>query len=116
MEKKKKKINNSSNTKEKKVEMPGDLRRSSGGSSSSSGLTTVFIGKLHSRMREDDLRDEFRRYGRIRDLDFHRHRGFAFIEYYSSSDARAAVDEMDGQRFDDTRIVVQFRGTKHMDR
>lgn len=56
----------------------------------------IFIGKLSSRVREDDLRDEFRRYGRIRDIDFRRHRGFAFIEYSSSSDARSAVKEMDG--------------------
>jgi len=56
----------------------------------------VFIGKLSSRVREDDLRDEFRRYGRIRDIDFRRHRGFAFVEYNNSSDARAAVEEMDG--------------------
>lgn len=58
--------------------------------------TTVFIGKLSSRVREDDLRDEFRRYGKIRDIDFRRHRGFAFIEYNNSSDARGAVEEMDG--------------------
>ena len=76
----------------------------------SAPTNVVFIGKLSSRVREDDLRDEFRRYGRIRDVDFRRHRGFAFIEYNSSSDARAAVEEMDGQRFEDTRIVVQFKG------
>ena len=74
----------------------------------------VFIGKLSSRVREDDLRDEFRRYGRIRDIDFRRHRGFAFVEYNNSSDARAAVEEMDGQRFEDARIVVQFKGKKKM--
>lgn len=64
--------------------------------SSSSGGNTIFIGKLSSRVREDDLRDEFRRYGRIRDIDFRRHRGFAFVEYNSSSDARNAVEDMDG--------------------
>ncbi|KAL4503331.1 hypothetical protein ABPG72_000937 [Tetrahymena utriculariae] len=78
-------------------------------SSRRSSSNTIFIGKLSSRVREEDLRDEFRRYGRIRDIDFRRQRGFAFIEYSSSSDAKQAVEDMDGQRFEDTRIVVQYK-------
>ncbi|KAL4455002.1 hypothetical protein ABPG74_006384 [Tetrahymena malaccensis] len=78
-------------------------------SSRRSGSNTIFVGKLSSRVREEDLRDEFRRYGRIRDIDFRRQRGFAFIEYNSSSDAKQAVEDMNGQRFEDTRIVVQYK-------
>jgi RNA recognition motif-containing protein len=66
----------------------------------------IFVGKLSSRTRQSDLEDEFAKYGKIRQVDFHKDRGFAFIEFQHSEDAKDSVDEMDGRRIDGSRIVV----------
>jgi arginine/serine-rich splicing factor 7 len=52
---------------------------------------TLFVGKLSSRIHESDLEAEFVRYGKIRDIDYRKHRGFAFIEFSHSSDAYEAL-------------------------
>jgi len=43
--------------------------------------TAIFVGKLSSRIREQDLEDEFSKYGKIKYIELKRHRGFAFVEY-----------------------------------
>ena len=40
---------------------------------------SIFIGKLSRRTREEDIEEEFNKFGRIRDVDLHQDRGFAFI-------------------------------------
>merc|ERR1711981_224235 len=54
--------------------------------------------------------DEFKKFGKIRDIDFHKDKGFSFIEYYNYNDARDAVDDMHGRRMDGNRVVVEFKG------
>jgi RNA recognition motif-containing protein len=50
--------------------------------------STVWVGKLSSRLHTADLEDEFSRFGKIRDCDFRKHRGFAFIEFKHRDDAK----------------------------
>merc|ERR1711916_291310 len=57
-----------------------------------------------------DLEDEFSRYGRIR--DFHMRDGYAFITYDSGRDAEDAIYDMDGRRFDGSRLIVEFAKEK----
>jgi len=66
----------------------------------------IFVGKLSSGTSEKELEDEFSRYGRIKDIELRKHRGFAFIEFSKSENAQEAVKEMDGRRLDGTKIVV----------
>jgi len=65
----------------------------------------IFIAKLSSDVRERDLEDEFKRYGRIRNIELKR--GYAFIEYEDYRDADEAIRDMDGRKFEGNRIVVQ---------
>ena len=72
----------------------------------------IFIARLPSDFREDDLDYYFRKYGRIRNLQLKR--GYAFVEYDDYKDAEDAIHEMDGRKIDGQRIVVQAaRGKRH---
>jgi len=71
---------------------------------------SVFVGKLSGRMRNSELEDEFSRFGRIKDLDFRKDRGFAFITYSSSDAAKDAIRKMDDRKINGYRIVVEYKG------
>ncbi|CAG9319590.1 unnamed protein product [Blepharisma stoltei] len=74
----------------------------------------IYVGRLDRRTHARDLEDAFRRYGRIRDVELKR--DYAFIEFYESRDAEDAVRDMDGRRFDGSRIIVEFAGSGRGDR
>jgi len=65
----------------------------------------VYVGHLHSRTRERDIRDEFERYGRI--LACKLKNRFCFIDYEDPRDADEAIRDMDGRDFDGEKIVVE---------
>jgi len=71
----------------------------------------VFVGKLSFRCREDELEQEFTKFGKIKGIEFLKNRGFAFIEFSHPKDAKEAVNAMDGRKFEGTRLVVQFKGS-----
>ena len=55
-----------------------------------------------------DLREEFDRYGRLKDVWVARNPpGFAFIEFEDDRDARDAVKDMDGRYILDKRVRVE---------
>lgn len=66
----------------------------------------IYIGKISYDSRSRDVEDEFSRYGRIR--DFHMRDGYAFVTYDSGRDAEDAIHDMDGRRFDGSRLIVEF--------
>lgn len=54
---------------------------------------TLFVARLSYELNEDDLRREFERYGRIRDVKLirdteNKSRGYAFIEFERSNDLK----------------------------
>jgi len=65
----------------------------------------IYVGHLHSRTRERDIRDEFERYGRIVALKMKNR--FCFIDYEDPRDADEAIRDMDGRDFDGEKIVVE---------
>ena len=65
----------------------------------------IFIAKLSPNIRERELEYEFRKFGRIRNLQLKR--GFAFIEFDDYRDADDAIHEMNGRRIMGQKIVVQ---------
>ena len=58
---------------------------------------TLFVARLSYELTEDDLRREFERYGRIRDVKLikdkekQKSRGYAFIEFERSNDLKGII-------------------------
>ena len=49
--------------------------------------SSIFIGRIPYSCREKDLEYDFGKYGKIRDINYNKNRGFAFIEYHHSDEA-----------------------------
>ncbi|KAF1805167.1 hypothetical protein FB192DRAFT_1057414 [Mucor lusitanicus] len=65
----------------------------------------LYVGKVSRYVREQDLRDLFTRYGRIRDMvlrDF-----YAFVEFDNVRDAEDAAKELNGYELEGERLIVQ---------
>jgi len=72
--------------------------RSSGrGDKRDTAMTQVYVAKLHRRTNEDDIRDAFSKYGRIKQIVV-KH-SYAFVDYENPEDASKAIREMDGKTF-----------------
>eukprot|EP01083_Nonionella_stella_P191601 709080_1 len=73
---------------------------------------TLFVARLSYELTEDDLRREFERYGRIRevklisDKNTGKSRGYAFIEFERSNDLKEAFQHADGHKLKGRRILV----------
>lgn len=67
---------------------------------------SVFVGNIGRRVRSDDLRDPFKKFGRILDVDLKN--GFAFVEFEDKRDAADAVKELNGMRIQGDRIKVEM--------
>lgn len=74
----------------------------------------VYVGKLNSNVRREDLQEEFEKYGKIRDIDLRT--THAFIEFDAPEEARSAIHSMDSQRLraSGLRITVKPRGREEM--
>jgi RNA recognition motif-containing protein len=72
-------------------------------------MSVVYIGNLDENADARDLRDEFDRYGRIRDVWIARNPpGFAFVEFDDDRDAKDAVRGTDGRYILDKRVRVEI--------
>ncbi|KAK9453176.1 hypothetical protein V1511DRAFT_505850 [Dipodascopsis uninucleata] len=75
-------------------------------------FTTLFVSRLTYDTTEDDLENEFRRYGSIervrvvRDKDTGKSRGYGFIVFAREGDMRAAYKEMNGAKIKNRKITV----------
>jgi len=73
---------------------------------------TLFVARLSYDVDEEDLREEFERYGDVRDVKLVRNihdgksRGYAFIEFESSQDLKEAFKYADGKSIKGRRILV----------
>ncbi len=70
---------------------------------------SLYVGRLSSRVNKLDIEDQFDRYGKIRDIDFHKQKGFAFVQFKHSDDARRALHKMNGVKLYHKKIVVQWK-------
>lgn len=75
----------------------------------------IYVGGLSRRTGTRTLEKIFERYGRIRDLDLKS--DYAFIvtltqEYGDPRDAADAIEDMDRQRVDGSKLTVELAGTR----
>ncbi|KAI9330962.1 hypothetical protein BDR26DRAFT_899551 [Obelidium mucronatum] len=76
-----------------------------------SGGTTLFLGRLGTRVETAELEDIFNKYGKVSRLDIKRGQqyNFGFVEYEEKRDAEDAQKEADGKELSDgSRVVVEF--------
>lgn len=66
--------------------------------------TQIYIAKLHKRTREDELKEAFSKFGRIKDVVL-KHT-YAFIDFEDHEAANQAVKEMDGKPFNGGEELV----------
>ena len=76
----------------------------------------LYVGNLPKNYKAEDLQREFSKFGRLRDhfVSFKdgKFRGFGFVEFERSSDAKRAVDAMDGVNLSDRAIFENRRPMK----
>jgi len=69
----------------------------------------LYIGNLSRRTSEKDIRYEFEKFGRIKDLVIKDYRfPFGFCEFESRDDAKEAKNHWHDKLFDDKRLIVSF--------
>ena len=66
----------------------------------------VYIGGLEGKVRSDDLKYEFKKFGTITQFSYKGR--YAFIEYEDAASAQRAIKEMDDQRVDRVRITCEL--------
>jgi len=73
----------------------------------------IFVAKLNFDTREDDLREEFERFGEVESVKIindkfsGRSKGFGFVEMPDDAAAQSAIDDLNGTEFDGRTIVVK---------
>lgn len=73
---------------------------------------TLFVARLSYDIDRNDLRDEFERYGPVKDIKIIKDkftgkpRGYAFVEFESSHDLKDAFRRADGRKLKGRRILV----------
>ncbi|KAJ1261855.1 hypothetical protein BS78_09G062700 [Paspalum vaginatum] len=73
--------------------------------------TKLYVGQISSQTRTEDLEKLFSKYGRLRNVDLKR--DFGFVEFIDHRDAEDAMYDLDGRKFDGSRIIVEFaRGVR----
>jgi len=61
----------------------------------------IFVTKLPRDTTREDLRELFRKYGKIREISVKR--GYAFVEYYDHHDANDAIEGQNGSKWEGNR-------------
>ena len=73
----------------------------------------MYIGNLSYNVREADLRQVMEEYGTVEsvklivDRDTRRSKGFAFIEMPETSEAKRAIEELNGATYEGRPMVVK---------
>ena len=82
-------------------------------------MKNIYVGNLDLAVTEDDLRDLFRAHGSlesvtlVRDRDSGHSRGFAFIEMADDSEAKHAIEALNGTVFHQRTLSINEARQKH---
>lgn len=72
----------------------------------------IYVGNLAYRTTEEDLRQEFEKYGDVENVDIimdretNRSKGFGFVEMLDNDQANEAIAALDGQTLGDRTLKV----------
>lgn len=72
---------------------------------------TIYVGNLPLDVKEWEVKDLFRKYGRIMDIEMKlppRNPAYCFVEFEDPLDAEDAIMGRDGYNFDGCRIRVEL--------
>ncbi len=78
----------------------------------------IYIGNLPLSLEGEDLGEIFSSYGDIleamveKDDYYGRSRGFGFVTFTSKTNAKKAIDEMNGEEFQGRKLIVKFAEEK----
>ncbi|CAK7082972.1 MAG: hypothetical protein PARBA_03623 [Parabacteroides sp.] len=73
----------------------------------------MYVGNLNYQVRESDLREVMEEYGTVEsvkliiDRDTRRSKGFAFVEMPEASEAKKAIDDLNGAEYAGRPMVVK---------
>ncbi|WP_459189642.1 RNA recognition motif domain-containing protein [Parabacteroides sp. APC149_11_2_Y6] len=73
----------------------------------------MYVGNLNYQVRESDLREVMEEYGTVDsvkliiDRDTRRSKGFAFVEMPEASEAKKAIDDLNGAEYAGRPMVVK---------
>ena len=67
--------------------------------------TQIYVAKLPRRTREDDLKSEFSKFGRIKNMTL-KH-SYAFIDYEDHEVAVKSLEHFNGKNFNGEELVVE---------
>jgi RNA-binding protein 39 len=80
----------------------GNLNLPPGVTAPHGGAMQLYVGSLHFNLTESDIKQVFEPFGELEFVDLHkdpvtgRSKGYAFVQYKRSEDARMALEQMDG--------------------
>ena len=90
------------------------IKKSSRENSSENNGNCVYISNLNKILNEEDIKEKFSKFGPIAEINIikepnnNESRGFGFITFENSKDAKEAVDKMNGYELKGKTINVDF--------
>ena len=72
----------------------------------------IYIGNLNYGVSEEDVRARFEQFGEVASVKIitdkftGRSKGFGFVEMESDADGRKAIEQLNGQEFENSNMVV----------
>ena len=69
-------------------------------------MKSIYIGNLNSRTTDDTLRTAFATFGTVSKVNIIADRNFGFVEMADDSEAKTAIDGMQGKSIDGNALTV----------
>ncbi len=72
----------------------------------------IYIGKLHYKVNEEELREIFKEYGEVMSVKIitdkytGRSKGFGFIDMLNDEEANKAIDNLNGTEIRGIKVIV----------
>lgn len=75
--------------------------------------STLFVSNISENTSENDLRDLFKYFGKIKSLRYLFNKGIAFISYYDQNASVEAIKRLKGYGYDHLILSVSYSNSDH---